>query len=349
VRPAAHDLRGAATVGLARAAGTVVAVPGGMKKTCGMLVSLVAFAVLPASARAASAKPEAAAPSGVVEIWIRGAGPMQGDLAPRARTQRLDLDKLRLVDAKRFDAQYDGVRALRGIPLASVIDSFAPDPSVDLAILHFANGMAVPVAFRDAEVMKKLDPFIARGVETSAGGPIRVGAFPAIRRKGSTADPRPIVFGGNKLVVAALWHPAVATAAQPAFSPWRHTDTLTGIELVAAKPYYHQFEAGGGDYVVRGLAVFQQSCQFCHGVRKVGAKFGWDFVDPTPIWSYHNPPKSLFLHVAYKPLDAAERGLMMPAMSFMSQDDAALLWQWLKAVATNPMAAYATAAPAPPR
>jgi mono/diheme cytochrome c family protein len=101
--------------------------------------------------------------------------------------------------------------------------------------------------------------------------------------------------------------------------------------------------------VVRGLAVFQQSCQFCHGVRKVGAKFGWDFVDPTPIWSYHKPPKTLFLHVAYKPLDAAERGLMMPAMSFMSQDDAALLWQWLKAVATNPMAAYATAAPAPPR
>ena len=76
-------------------------------------------------------------------------------------------------------------------------------------------------------------------------------------------------------------------------------------------------------------------------MRKVGAKFGWDFVDPTPIWSYHNPPKSLFLHVAYKPLDAAERGLMMPAMTFMSQDDAALLWRWLKAVATEQLPAYA--------
>ena len=31
---------------------------------------------------------------------------------------------------------------------------------------------------------------------------------------------------------------------------------------------------------------------------------------------------------------------MMPAMRFMSEDDAALLWQWLKAVATKPMPAY---------
>ena len=126
------------------------------------------------------------------------------------------------------------------------------------------------------------------------------------------------MFSGNKLVVAVLWHPAVAAAAQPAFSPWRHTDTLTGIELVAAQAYYRQFDVGGGDMVQRGQAVFQQSCQFCHGVRKVGAKFGWDFVEPTPIWSYHRPAKNLFLHVAYKPLDAAERGLMMPAMRFMS-------------------------------
>jgi mono/diheme cytochrome c family protein len=191
--------------------------------------------------------------------------------------------------------------------------------------------------------MKRLDPFIARGMETHTGGPVRAGFFPDIRRKGATEDPRPITFSGNKIVVAVLWHPAVAPAAQPAFSPWRHTDTLTDIELVASRPYYRQFEAGGGDFVQQGQSVFQQSCQFCHGVHKVGAKFGWDFVEPTPIWSLHKPVKNLFLHVAYKPLDAAERGLMMPAMKFMSQEDAALLWRWLKAAATNPMPAYSPA------
>jgi len=311
-----------------------------MTKTTRALLLSATLAASALVSDAAAAKPTGAGVPNTVEIWIRGAGPVQGDQAPRARTQKVDLDSLRLVDVKRVDAQYGGTRAMKGIPLASVINSFAPDPSLDLAILHFANGMAIPVPFRDVEAMKRLDPFIARGMETRPGGAVQVGAFAEIKRKGATEDPRPIVFSGNKIVVAALWHPAVAPAAQPAFSPWRHADTLTGIELVAARPYYHQFDVRGVQ-AQRGLSVFQQSCQFCHGVRKVGAKFGWDFVEPTPIWSYHRPAKSLFLHVAYKPLDAAEKGLMMPAMSFMSEDDAALLWGWLKAVAADPMPAYA--------
>jgi len=311
-------------------------------KTIGLaIIMFAAVAANPLIAHAAATKP-AAAPPNAIEIWVRGPGALQADQAFRARSKRVDLDSLRLVDVKRPDAQYGGgPRAMRGIALAAVIEAASPDAAADLAILHFANGMAVPVPFRDAEVMKRLEPFVARGMEAKAGGAVRAGAFPEIHRKGKTEDPRPIVFSGNKIVVAELWHPAVAASAQPAFSPWRHTDTLTDIELVATKPYYHQFEVGGGDLVQRGQAVFQGSCQFCHGVRKVGAKFGWDFVDPAPIWSLHRPSKNLFLHVAYKPLDAAERGLLMPAMSFMSQDDAELLWHWLKAVATNPLPAYA--------
>ena len=321
----------------------------GMKTIESAFIVFALVAATPLVAHAAADKPAATPPS-AVEVWARGPGPLQGDQAPRARSKRVDLDSLRLVETKRPDAQYGGApRAMRGISLASVIDAAAPDASVDLAILHFANGMAVPVPFRDAAVMKRLDPFIARGMETRAGGPVQVGVFPEIRRKGATEDPRPIVFAGNKVVVAALWHPAVLDSVQPGFSPWRHADTLTGIELVDARSYYRQFEVGGGEFVRRGLTVFQQSCQFCHGVRKVGAKFGWDFVDPTPIWSYHRPPKSLFLHVAYKPLDAAERGLMMPAMSFMSQEDAALLWRWLKAVATDPLPPYTAPVASAPR
>jgi hypothetical protein len=308
--------------------------------------AIASFLASPGASRAAPAKPPAPAASSVIEVWARAGGPMQGDQAPRGRSQRVDLDKLALAEGKRVDAQYGGPRLVRGIALASVIQGFAPDASLDLAILHFANGMAVPLPFRDAAAMKRLDAFIARGMEAQAGGPVRAGFFPDIRRKGKTEDPRPIVFSGNKVVVAELWHPAVAAAAQPAFSPWRHTDSLTDIELVSAAAYYRQFEVGGGDFVQRGQAVFQQSCQFCHGVRKVGAKYGWDFVEPTPIYSFHRPAKNLFLHVAYKPLDAAERGLMMPAMSFMSQDDAGLLWRWLKAVATNPTPPYAAPAAA---
>jgi hypothetical protein len=325
-------------------AGTKVALNARMKTLHSVVLLGVLTTCLSAPARAA--KPAAASPaaaSSSIEIWIRGSGPLQGDKAPRARSQSVDLDRLPLVDGQRFDAQYGASHAFRGISLESVIGSFAPDPTLDVAILHFANGMAVPVPFRDAGAMKRLDPFIARGMETHGKGPVRAGFFTDIRRKGATEDPRPIMFSGNKLVVAVLWHPAVAAAAQPAFSPWRHTDTLTSIELVASRPYYGQFDVGGGTWAERGFALYKESCQFCHGVRKVGAQFGWDFVEPTPIYSYRKPTRNLFLHVAYKPLDAAERKLMMPAMRFMSEPDAALLWQWLKAVATKPMPAYVVA------
>ena len=173
-----------------------------------------------------------------------------------------------------------------------MLERVAPDASVDLAILHFANGMAVPIPFRDAAVMKRLDPFIARGMETTPRGPsVPPSSRIAGRALSEAADPRPIVFSGNKLVVAVRWHPAVAAAAQPAFSPWRHIDTLTSIELVASRPYYGQFNVGGGPWAERGLALFKESCQFCHGVRKVGARFGWDFVEPTPIYSYRKPTR----------------------------------------------------------
>jgi mono/diheme cytochrome c family protein len=326
--------------------GTTVAVSPAMKTL--HRVALVAFMAVCSSVSAQAAKPTvapAAAAPGTIDIWVRGGGP-RADTPPRARAQSLNLDLLPLADSERFDAQYGARHNFRGIALANVIASFAPDPSLDVAILHFANGMAIPIPFRDAAAMKRLDPFIARGMETHPKGAVRAAFFTDIRRKGTTDDPRPVVFSGNKVVVAVLWHPAVADAAQPAFSPWRHVDTLTSIELVASRPYYAQFDVGGGEWAARGLALYKESCQFCHGVRKVGAQFGWDFVEPTPIYSYRKPTRNLFLHVAYKPLDAAERGLMMPAMRFVSEPDAALLWQWLKAVATKPMPAYV--APAAP-
>jgi hypothetical protein len=266
---------------------------------------------------------------------------MRGDEPPRERAQSLSLDLLPLVEVERFDAQYGGVRAFRGIRLETVIERFAPGPSLDLAILHFANGMAVPVQFRDAAVMKRLDPFIARGMETHRKGPIKTDFFPDIPKKGAMPDVRPIEFHGNKVVVAERWHPAVPPGAQPAFSPWAHTDTLVGIELVAAAAYYQQFDVSGDPPVQKGLAIYEQACQFCHGVRKVGAKFGWDFVEPTPIYSYQKPSRNLFYHVAYKPLDAAAKGLMMPALKFMTEEDAGTLWQWMRAVATKPMPPYA--------
>ena len=45
---------------------------------------------------------------------------------------------------------------------------------------------------------------------------------------------------------------------------------------------------------------------------------------------------NFFLHVHYKPQDAVARGLRMPALSYMSEDDARSLWLWLGRSPTIP-------------
>jgi mono/diheme cytochrome c family protein len=302
----------------------------------------LALLMFSAPSRPAMAAP---APGDSVDIWVRGATDQDSDRAGRTGQRRIKLDRLPLTDVERRDAQYEDVRRYRGIPLSEILKRYAPDKSLDLAILHFANGMAVPVPFRDAAIMKRLDPFIARGWRLRRGGPLKVGAFPAIAKTDVPDDPRPIAFQGNKLVVAERWHPDVAPGSQPGFSPWAHVDTLVGIELVVASAYFAQFDIGSEATVQRGGALFRQNCQFCHGVRRVGARFGWDFVDAGTIFNYQQSAAHLYHNAAYKPRNAAELGLMMPALNFLKEEDAVAIRAWLQAIAKGPMQRYTPPAP----
>ena len=278
-------------------------------------------------------------PGASVDIWVRGSS-REGAGGERLGQRRFVLDRLPLVSVERHDAQYEAVRQCRGISLAAILKRYGPHGSLDLAILHFANGMAIPLPFRDAATMKRLDPFIARGSRTPPEVRIVIGNFPAIPKKDVPGDRRPIVFSGNKLVVAERFHPDVGPAAQPGFSPWTHADTLVGIELVAAGAYYAQFQVDGDAAVQRGLTLFRRNCQFCHGVRHVGASFGWDFVDSEAFQGQQSSAANLYHNVAYKPRNAGELGLMMPALGFLTEADAGAIQEWLRAVATVPMARY---------
>jgi mono/diheme cytochrome c family protein len=292
--------------------------------------------VLAIHSRSVSAKP---VEGRIVEVWARGDAP-SGAGAAHARSLRVDLDALPSSDAERYDAQYDEVARYRGVSLREVIRPFSPGAQLDLAILHFANGMAVPIPFRDRAVMKRLDPFVARAYRSHSAGDLAIGTFPTIHDAGGPADRRTIAFSGNKVVVAQRWHPEVAAAAEPGFSPWARADTLVSIELVSTRPYYAQFDIDGDSSIRRGLALYRQSCQFCHGARHVGASFGWDFVDSPPIYDYHNSAANLYHNVAYKPRNATDLGLLMPALGFLTEEDAGCLQSWLRAIAIRPMPAY---------
>jgi mono/diheme cytochrome c family protein len=110
-----------------------------------------------------------------------------------------------------------------------------------------------------------------------------------------------------------------------------HVDSLVGIELVNAAAYNSMFDLEPKR--AAGLALYRQSCQFCHGVRQVGAKFGPDFVDPLPVHEWRKPARRLYWHMTYRRLDAVERGEMMPALKYMTKQDASEVWSWLRAAA----------------
>jgi mono/diheme cytochrome c family protein len=292
------------------------------------VIALLAFGT---TSRPATGAPMSGAS---IEIWVRGST-RDGAAGERLRPRRFKLDRLPLIHVERRDAQYEAVRQYRGIALSEILKRYRPGDSLDLAILHFANGMAIPLPFRDAATLKRLDPFIARG------------NFPAIPKKDVPGDRRPIAFSGNKVVVPERFHPEVDPAAQPGFSPWTHADTLLGIELAAAVSYYAQFDVRGSPTVQRGLGLFRQNCQFCHGVRNVGATFGWDFVDSEAIQSQQASAANLYHNVAFKPRNAGDLGLMMPALGFLTEADAGAMREWLRAVANVPTAPYAAPSTSP--
>ncbi len=276
----------------------------------------------------------------VIEIWVRGKSLPGEQGAPHERSRQVNLDRLRLVTVDRFDVQYDRKGQYRGITLRDLLRRFKPEASVDLAILHFANGMAIPVPFRDSVAMSRLDPFIATALRAGSRATAAPGTFPDIVKKDSPVDRRPIQFSGNKIVVADRWHPEVSSTTEPGFSPWAHADTLVGVELVAAAAYYAQFDVGGDASVRAGLALFRQSCQFCHGAREVGATFGWDFVNSAPMSGYQDSAANLYHNIAYKPTNAAEIGLMMPPLGFLSEEAAANIRRWVQALGTTSMPPY---------
>jgi hypothetical protein len=277
-------------------------------------------------------------PGRFVEVWVRGASSENG--APtHVRARRVDLDRLSSTKAGRYDAQYDLAARYQGVPLRALLDRFASDDALDLAILHFANGMAVPLAFRDRTTMGRLDPLVARAYAPNAKTPF-TGAFPTSSKQGAVAAPRPTQFSGNKLVVADRWHPEVTSQTDKDLSPWTRVDTLVSIELVSAAPYYAQFDVSTEPLAQRGLALFRATCQFCHGARHVGASFGWDLVDAPTIYDVQGSAANLYHHIAYRPRNATELGLLMPSLASLTEEDAGCLQRWLHAIATRPMPAY---------
>jgi mono/diheme cytochrome c family protein len=300
-----------------------------------LLAIVAGAAAWPGTARAAGENQM------IVESWVRPAGDAAALEMPSHQRTKVDLASLGRTEGRRFDAQYGKYLWFEGVPLSSLLARLGPPASVDLALLHFANGMVVPLPLQNRQVLDQLDPFIALRMRSSPKATYGT-EFPPLKKRASDyADVRTTQFSGNKLVVARLWHPALGEKVQADFSPWALADSLVAVEFVESGPYYKQFDVDASPEARAGLDLFRKSCQFCHGARKVGAKFGWDFVEPTPLYTYRKSEKRLYYHVHFRRYDAVARGQNMPALKSMTEADAGNLWQWLKVMGTKPMPAYA--------
>lgn len=271
-----------------------------------------------------------------ITLWSRKKGRFSDDQNPtKARPMTVDVADRTLVRRRMRDAQYGREVTVRGLRVADLIALYRPASHDDLALLHFENGMLIPLPL-DAATLAKVDAFLA--VSICATGGRCTGEFPSVAKEDAyavTNDPRPITFSWNKIVVPSAWHPEVPSSRTPAFSPWRHADSLIGIEFVSARAYYAQFALGEPE----GLAVFRERCQFCHGARYVGAQYGWDFVTPLPLFEKRTP-ETLLNHVKYPKVSARDSGLMMPPQSDVTADEMTAIWRWMRKSAAKPLPAY---------
>jgi mono/diheme cytochrome c family protein len=271
-----------------------------------------------------------------IALWVRKPGNYSdGHFSQEQPRKIVSLDEIKAKKPfTKFDLQYEKNLSFKGVSLGSLIASFnGLGSGVDLAILHFDNGMGVPLPLSDVD---KVDAYIAREIQVKKAW---LSDFPELPKDKDFKDPRPLRFVGNKLVVSKGWHPLTNPKEKGDFSPWIYVSSLTGIEFVNEAAYFNQFLVSSDPLMEAGLEVFKQRCQYCHGVRRVGATYGWDFVDPLPTYK-QKTPENIFLHVKYPKFDANKRGLMMPPQTSISKKEAEVLWAWMKGAAELKLKPY---------
>jgi mono/diheme cytochrome c family protein len=248
---------------------------------------------------------------------------------PASETLELSTETLEVIE--RFDPQLSETRTFRGVPLTRLLGRHPGPKDADTIVLGFKNGMQIPLPLSSGAI-ESIDPFIA--IESRRGRSEYSPSFPDITKKQSEIpDPRPIHFGGNKLVVAKTTHPRVKDAGE--FSPWLYVDSLAFIRWVEGARYEAQFGAASDPTVARGREVFLARCQWCHGVAGHGARYGWDFVKPVPLESWRST-RSLHAHVKFRNGEAVERGYMMPPQRDVSTEEIEDLRRWMAAVSLKP-------------
>lgn len=284
-----------------------------------------------------------------IELWLRTPGMYQQEKPPeKAQLQSVLLKQLKHEERRIDDLQYGAPMQYRGVALKTLVNAFGKLPAtIDTALLHFKNGMAIPVTIKGSSTEEYEELFVATEFWDRSKRTWRRDFAPITRSSTYFSDANPLVFKGNK--------PTGKTGcdALDQFTAWRFVDSLRGIEFINSRAYYRQLDVVSDAEARRGWKSYQASCQFCHGVREIGAQFGWDFVNgisakwralkplsPGAMQPYQPETESLYHHLKYRVSDARARGIQMPALPHMTKEEVNGLWKWLRAIALNKLKPY---------
>ncbi|MFK7827766.1 MAG: cytochrome c [Oligoflexales bacterium] len=224
------------------------------------------------------------------------------------------------------DIQYNKKLKFKGVYLNILISRLPLKTYHDLILLHFENGMIIPYFYQAHQITKAVKPLIAFSYFANKNWQHK---FPKVERFDPRYnDPLPIIFSKNKLVVKTEWYPMHPMGGKSGFSPWKHMDTLTGLELVNAKAYFKQFTPGDSK-LMGGFKVFISRCQYCHGIKNIGSRYGWDFAGPIPIHKKRTID-TLKNHIKNKKENIFKLGIRMPHQKDITRDEVSKLWAWMK-------------------
>lgn len=281
-----------------------------------------------------------------INMWKRGRGNHEMKAIEKAYLVSFSPlnKKLKIRERSLYDPQYEKTRTYRGVYLTEILKQYAVDlGDNDAYLLHFNNGMMIPLEIKNP-IKNKV--FIATAFLDKESKSQWSQEFPNMEKKDEIRyfrDPNPTKFKGNKVVVPLsknqLYFKDKKGKLVARFTPWMHVSSLTGIEFINLKRYQNQFNISSSTDLKRGYSVFSSRCQYCHGVKGVGASFGWEFGGPIKISKKRNS-EGLHLFVKYPKADSLQMGLKMPNQIDLKPEDTDSLWKWIEAVESKPLKAY---------
>ena len=275
-----------------------------------------------------------------ITMWTRKPGDYSlGKKLNKMAVQTINLNKVKGETRTLDDVHYQKNMTFKGVSLMDLVATYNATPNLNLALLHFKNGMIYPVRREDRKSMQKI--FVAHMVKLKKGFSYKFpdSVIKEVSRGGKVREIK-TSFQGVKIAVQKDWL-RIGKDNRPihgSFNPFQYADSFVGIEFAEAEAYYNQFRVK--DYFKKrfdGRVVYIAHCQYCHGVKGIGAAYGRDFIGDMPVFE-NLEPIALF-----KQVKQPNRGVsadLMPHQPDFKPSEARDLWKWLRTISIERLLPY---------